>query len=182
MTDAQRIYNFFAGTDTDHAGRTIEDYLGMSNETLELLHDYIQWAFPTREASQCQAPNAPLLSDEAVELVKNDPKALGNYYAMWIRITRFYMETNHWLADTNHNHLRITRIIESSAEFFDIMTADMFANIILNRNRDAGSPVNTKSVDFWLRALDAATARNDNPADDVELNSDGFYVPKQMES
>lgn len=181
MNDAQRIYNFFVGTGTDHAGRTIQDYLEMSNETLELLHDYIQWAFPTRQPSQCQAANAPLLSDEAVELVQNDPKALENYYAMWIRITRFYMETKHWLVDFDHNHLRIIRIIESSAEFFDVMIAQMFANIILNRNRDASSPVNAKSVDFWLCALDAAMARNDDLAGAVDL-VDGYYVPKQSES
>lgn len=178
MSDAQRIYNFFNGTDTDHAGRTIQDYLDMSNETLELIHDYIQWAFPTRQPSQCQAANAPLLSDEAVALVNDDMTAQGNYYSMWIRITRFYMETNHWLVDTDHNHLRITRIIESSAEFFNVRTAEIFAKIILNRNIDAGSPVSAKSMDFWMRALDAAMARNDNPADDIEL-VDGVYVPKK---
>lgn len=182
MTDAQRIYNFFAGTGTDHAGRTIQDYLEMSNETLELLHDYIQWAFPTRNASQCQAPNAPLLSAEAVALVNDDMKAQGNYYSMWVRITRFYVETNHWLVDTDHNHLRITRIIESSAEFFNVRTAEMFARIILDRNKDAGSPVNTKSIDFWLRAIDTAIARCDDPDYDIELDEDGFYVPKQLES
>lgn len=179
MSDAQKIYNFFAGTGTDHAERTIQDYLEMSNETLELLHDYIQWAFPTRQPSQCQEANAPLLSDEAVELVQNDPKALGNYYSMWIRITRFYMETKHWLVDHDHNHLRITRIIESSAEFFDVRTAEMFVNIILNLNRCAGSQINVKSIDFWLRAVDTAIARCDDPDYDIELDEDGFYVPKK---
>lgn len=181
MTDAQRIYDFFAGTGVDHAGRTIEDYLDMSNETLELLHDYIQWAFPTRQASQCEDANAPLLSDEALDLFSYGSIARGNYYSMWVRITRFYMETDHWLADTNHNHKRITRIIESSAEFFNVATAEIFANIIFNRNRDAGSPVNTKSIDFWLRALDAAMARSDKPIATVEVVG-GYCVPKQMES
>jgi len=181
MNDAHRIYGFFAGLSPDHAGRTIHDYLEMSNETLELLHDYIQWAFPTRQPSQCQAANAPLLSDEAVALVNGDMKAQGNYYAMWKRIIKFYMETKHWLVDVNHNHMRITRIIESTAEFFNVETAEMFASIILNRNKDASCPINEKSVAFWLRALDAAMARNDKPDDDVELNDDGYYVPKQQE-
>lgn len=161
MSDAQKIYNFFAGTGTDHAGRTIENYLDMSNESLESIHDYIQWAFPTRQTSQCQAANAPLLSDEAVELVQNDPKAQGNYYSMWTRITRFYMGTKHWLVDHDHNHLRITRIIESSAEMFDVDTAEYFLKIVLRLNMEAGAPVNSKSIDFWLRTLDAAMARND---------------------
>ena len=182
MTDAQKILNFFKGTGTDHAGRTIQDYLEMSNETLELLHDYIQWAFPTRAASQRQAANVPLLSYEAVELVRNDAKAIGNYYAMWRKIIRFYIETKHWLVDANHNHLRITRIIESSAEFFNVKTAETFARTILNLNKYADSPVNEKSVNFWMRAIDTAIARCDDPDYDIELDDDGFYVPKQQES
>ncbi len=178
MNDAQKIYHFFAGTGTDHAGRTIQDYLEMSNEDLEKIHDYIQWAFPTRQPSQCQAANAPLLSDEALALFTYGSVARGNYYNMWRRIINFYMETNHWLVDTDHNHLRITRIIESSAEFFNVETAEMFAKIILNLNKGAGNPVNTKSVNFWMRALDAAMARSDRPIATVELVG-GFYVPKK---
>lgn len=181
MTDAQRIYNFFAGTGTDHAGRTIQDYLEMSNETLELLHDYIQWAFPTRAASQCQAANAPLLSDEAVQLVRNDMKAMSNYYTMFDRMLKFYETTEHWLVDFDHNHLRITRIIHSSGEFFNVETAEYFLRTMLRLNRDAGSPVNTKSVNFWMRAIDTAIARCDDPDYDIEL-VDGFYVPIQQES
>lgn len=161
MSDAQRIYNFFAGTGTDHAGRTIEDYLEMSNETLELLHDYIQWAFPTRQPSQCQAANAPLLSDEAVELVKGDLMAMGNYYAMFAKMMSFYIDSKQWLTEFDHNHLRITRIIESSAEMFDVDTAEYFLKVVLRLNMEAGAPVNSKSIDFWLRTLDAAMARCD---------------------
>lgn len=177
MTDAQRIFNFFSGFDTDHAGRTVHDYHAMSNDDLEKIHDYIQWAFPTRQPSQCQAANAPLLNDEAVELMKNDTRATGNYYRMYIKIVSFYIDNKHWLVEFDHNHLRITRIIESTAEIFDIETAEQFSRIILNCNARAGSPVNNKSVTFWLRALDAMIARNDDPDEDVEL-VDRFYVPK----
>ena len=159
MSDAQRIYNFFAGTGTDHAGRTIQDYLEMSNETLELLHDYIQWAFPTRTASQF-GDNAPLLSDRAVALMQDDRMAMGNYYAMFGRMLKFYEGTEHWLVDHDHNHLRITRIIESSAEIFNTNTALFFLRVMLRLNTDAGRPINEESINFWLRAIDAAMARD----------------------
>lgn len=171
MNDAHRIYGFFVGLSPDHAGRTIQDYLEMPNETLELLHDYIQWAFPTREASQCQAADAPLLSDEAVELVRNDPKAIGNYYAMFAKMMSFYVDSKHWLVEHDHNHLRITRIIESSAEIFGVDTAEYFCRAMLNLNKLAGAPINEKSVDFWLRALDAAMARNDP---EPEVGTDAY--------
>lgn len=171
MNDAHRIYGFFADSSWDHVGRTIQDYLGMDHTTLELLHDYIQWAFPTRTPSQCQAANAPLLDDIAVELIKNDAKALGNYYAMFTKMMSFYVESKHWLVEHNHNHLRITRIIESSAEIFGVDTAEYFCRALLNLNRLAGAPVNEKSVDFWLRALDAAMARNDP---EPEVGTDAY--------
>ncbi len=153
MSDAQKINAFFVGTGTDHAGRTIEDYLGMSNETLEQLHDYIQWAFPTRQASQFNE-HAPILDDSLLMLFAEGSIARWNYYKMWKRIIDFYMETDHWLVDTNHNHLRITRIIESTGEVFGYETAEYFLKIILNRNTGAGSPVSTNSVDFWNEAFE----------------------------
>ncbi len=155
MSDARRIYDFFVGVGTDHAGRTISDYHTMDNTSLELIHDYIQWAFPTREASQCQAANAPLLSDEAVELLQNSQPALDNYYTMLYRMIGFYEQTKHWLVDSDHNHLRITRIIESSAEVLGLGSPQYFLDIILELNKGAGSPINEKSIDFWLRTMDA---------------------------
>lgn len=155
MSDAQRIYNFFTGFDTDHADRTIYDYLLMSDKTLEHIHDYIQWAFPTRQPSQCQAANAPLLNDEAVELMKNDTRAMGNYYAMFARMMSFYVDSKHWLVEHDHNHLRITRIIESSGEIFGVGTAEYFLRTMLRLNTDAGCPINEDSIAFWLRAMDA---------------------------
>lgn len=181
MSDAQRIYDFFVGAGTDHAGRTIQDYLEMSNETLELLHDYIQWAFPTRNVSQCQAPNAPLLSDVVIALLQSSQPALDNYYIMFYRMIAFYRQTTKWLTDFDHNHLRITRIIESSGEVLGLGSAEYFLDIILKLNKDAGSPVCGKSIDFWLRALDAAMARSDKPIANVELVG-AYYVPKQPES
>lgn len=161
MSDAQRIYNFFVGAGTDHAGRTIQDYHDMSDELLESIHDYIQWAFPTRHPSQCQDANAPLLSDEAIALMKGNRKAMGNYYAMFAKMISFYMASKHWLVEYDHNHLRITRIIESSGEIFDIITAEYFLQIMLNLNTNAGSPINAKSIDIWLRTIDAVMALYD---------------------
>ncbi len=160
-SDAQKIYDFFVGTGTDHAGRSIVDYHDMPDETLELIHDYIQWAFPTRQPSQCQAANAPLLSDEAIVLMKDDRKAMGNYYAMFARMMSFYQDNKHWLVEYDHNHLRITRILESSAEVFDVNTSQYFLNVMLRFNKDAGCPINEESIAFWLRTMDAVMARYD---------------------
>ncbi len=161
MSDAQRIFNFFAGTGTDHAGRSIQDYHDMSNDDLEAIHDYIQWAFPTRQPSQCQDPNAPLLSDEAVVLLQSNWTALDNFYSMLDRMITFYEQTPKWLTGFDHNHMRITRIIESSGEILGLESPEYFLNIILKLNKNADSPVNAKSINFWLRTMDAVMALYD---------------------
>lgn len=160
MNDAYKIYGFFAGHITDHAGRTIQDYHNMPNQTLELLHDYIQWAFPTRKASQF-GDHAPLLSDEAVALIKDDRKAMENYYAMFARMMSFYVDSKHWLVEHDHNHLRITRIIESSGEIFGVGIAEYFLKTMLRLNTDAGCPINEDSIAFWLRTADAVMVHYD---------------------
>lgn len=167
MDDIQKIYNFFSGTGTDHAGRTISDYHTMDNTSLELIHDYIQWAFPTRNASQCQASNAPLLSDKAVELLQNSQIAWDNYCMMFYRMIAFYRQAPKWLTDFDHNHLRITRIIESSGEILGLSSSEHFLNVILKLNKDAGSPVNAKSIDFWLRTMDAVIALYDSKPEEA---------------
>ncbi len=153
MSDAQKIYDFFVGTGTDHAGRTIKDYCEMPHESLELIHDYIQWAFPTRQPSQCQEANAPLLSDVVIALLQSNRTALGNYYTMFYRMIEFYRQTPQWLTDFDHNHLRITRIIESSGEILGLGSPEYFLDIILELNKNAGSPINAKSIGFWNIAL-----------------------------
>lgn len=163
MNDAYKIYGFFAGHITDHAGRTIEDYCGMPHESLELIHDYIQWAFPTRKSSQF-GDHAPLLSDEAIKLLRNSAIALDNYYTMFYRMIAFYQQTPHWLTDSNHNHLRITRIIESSGEVLGLGSPEYFLNIILGLNKGV---INIKSIDFWLRAMDVVMALYDSKAEEV---------------
>ncbi len=160
MSDAQKIFEFFAGTGTDHADRTIQDYLTMDNTSLELIHDYIQWAFPTRKASQF-GDHAPLLSDEAVVLLQSDRTALDNFYLMLYRMIAFYREAPQWLTDFDHNHMRITRIIHSSAEVLGLGSPQYFLDIILELNKDAGSPVSGKSIDFWTQAMVDAQAKFD---------------------
>jgi hypothetical protein len=106
------IHAFLIGEGRDARGRTVHDVLGMSDADLEHHHDYIQWLFPvpTRSAA---VPGPPLLSPDEIATIQPDPRACAAVERAAQRMTRFYPGNDHWLVAYDHNHLRITRIIQS---------------------------------------------------------------------
>ena len=119
------LLDFLKGEGEDFYGRTIAFILGHKGNSmwLEGTHDYIQWLFPLREASNA-APSVPL-NDEMVNLIKNDPVTKGYLMESFLMMLDFYgfelqesgvvvyndPSKNHWSTPFNHNFLRITRII-----------------------------------------------------------------------
>ena len=91
---------------------------------LEDTHDYIQWLFPTPEMSAYN-PLAPILSQEVAEYFRGEPFFLINFRGAQKVMMDFYgfnekfeftglrRDLSHWLISSNHNHLRISRIIRS---------------------------------------------------------------------
>src|SRR5437868_4959435 len=124
------IVAFFSGAH-DVAGRTLTDVLAWDDERLEAVHDYIQWVFPTRRPSGVN-PFAPLITDATVRAFEQDAtlrerlrdgldRMLSFYGLAWsgrrivIDASRFPVRSLVWLQPGNHNHLRLTRIVESLA-------------------------------------------------------------------
>jgi hypothetical protein len=130
-----RIVAFYAGGPDDQ-GRTLEQILGWSDHFLEVTHDYIQWVFPTRSMSAVN-PSAPLVTGETIAAfaARLDLRArlarslnrMESFYGLQrgtappgeVRIEidalRFTERAGDWLRPHNHNHLRLTRIMESLA-------------------------------------------------------------------
>jgi hypothetical protein len=127
------IVSFYSGG-RDDRGRTLEQIRGWSDDRLEAVHDYIQWMFPTIRPSAVN-PSAPLVSRTTIQAFEADP-ALGErlrgsldrmlvFYGLRrgvdavgsVRIdideARFGACAANWLHRGNHNHLRLTRMMES---------------------------------------------------------------------
>ncbi len=129
---ADRVVGFYSGG-LDDRGRTLQEIWTWSDEELEQVHDYIQWVFPTPQPSGVN-PSAPLVTPETTRAFHERPelrRALGHsldrmlaFYgfrrgamADLLRIEtapeRFPERAPHWLWPGNHNHLRLTRILQS---------------------------------------------------------------------
>ena len=132
---SDRVVGFYRGG-RDEAGRTLSNILSWDDDRLEAVHDYIQWVFPTRRPSGVNAA-APLVTQSTVEAFASDPALRGGLRRALDRLLAFYglrrldagdagrieidparFETRRrvWLHPGNHNHLRLTRIMQSLSE------------------------------------------------------------------
>ena len=146
------VRNWLNGLDEHPRGVLIEDVHKMGFDDFEAAHDLIQWMFPTMDASACQ-PHSPVLSWEDVQAIRADKvahralKANRQYYA------QFLSEMGHvWLRQRDHNHLRITRAIQSLSLLVEPLYAQEFLSMVAVYNRAKGWPVNITSTDFWNAA------------------------------
>jgi hypothetical protein len=127
------LLNFYQGTGQDHQGRAPATIWHWSDDDLEQVHDYIQWLFPLRERSAFNS-NAPLLDDATIQQFRDRPELQANLRRSFLRMLKFYgleltdtapptirpsksfpSRSANWLNPGNHNHLRITRILEIPA-------------------------------------------------------------------
>lgn len=164
------VVAFYSGG-VDSERRTIAEVLEWDDDRLEAVHDYIQWVFPTRQPSGVN-PFAPLISDDTVRTFASDAAlrerlrgALRRMLAFYglitrgsrieIDDTRFPARARVWLHPGNHNHLRLTRIMDSLATLGLREEALALQRCLLEGV--AGGPgagrVSPRTLEFWRSAL-----------------------------
>lgn len=148
------IHAFLAGSG-DGAGRSRDAVLAFDDARIEAVHDFIQWCFPSRQASRA-VPGAPVLTSDEARAIRADPNARDGLRAALARMRRFYGDTDRWLAAHDHNHLRITRILAAVRDLLGADEARDFHAFVTARNAAAGAPINPDSLRFW-----SAAARGD---------------------
>jgi Opioid growth factor receptor (OGFr) conserved region len=148
------LHAYLAGTGRDGRHRGIEEVLAFPDEKLEQVHDYIQWLFPlpTRSAAQ---PSSPVLTPDEIAAIRADEKAQANLRHAAERMLAFYDATQWWLARSDHNHLRITRILQSLRLLVGDAAAQSFYDAILARHEAAGSPIDPYNLRYWAAAMEA---------------------------
>ena len=164
------ILSFYSGG-ADDAGRTLAGILAWDDDRLEAVHDYIQWVFPTRQPSGFN-PFAPLITEVTVRTFEHDAtlrdrlrqaldRMLAFYGLAWsgsriaIDDSRFPARSRVWLRPGNHNHLRLTRILESLATLGLIAEAQALQRCLLEDigTGPGATAVSPRTADFWRRAV-----------------------------
>jgi hypothetical protein len=123
------VVQFLTGESADAHGRRITEVLLQNDQWLEREHNYIQWLFPLLDES-AQVHDAPVLSQEDVTLLRASSEAQSNQQAAVERMLQFYTDNTHWLTETDHNHLRITRILKSIRLLQSLEAAEVVYNIL----------------------------------------------------
>lgn len=169
-----RILAFYSGAGPDSRGRLLREIQNWSDDKLERTHDYIQWLFPLDEPSGFNV-EAPVLDANTIHEFGSRIELRRNFRVSFLRMLSFYgMELLHshppkvvraasfaersrnWITPSNHNHLRITRILKSlkllgleaeSAAFFESLV-----EIHREEGAKADPGISEESFGFWESA------------------------------
>lgn len=102
------LTDFYKGKTTDHAGRMLSDYWRFDDAQLEREHGYIQWMFPLPVGSKYNKEAPILMPGDIAEFRTCEARFSTSLHNMM----GFYSRTNAWKNYSDHNHLRITRILK----------------------------------------------------------------------
>jgi len=167
MVDA--VVAFYSGG-RDADGRTLDQILAWDDERLEAVHDYVQWVFPTRQPSGVN-PFAPLVTDGTVRAFADDNLLRDRLRAALDRMLAFYglrrdgsrieiddarfpVRSRVWLHAGNHNHLRLTRIMDSLATLGLVDDARALQRCLLEDvGRTAGGRITPRTLAFWREVV-----------------------------
>lgn len=122
---AQQLLAFYGEEDGIASnGYSREQLLAWSDEDWEQEHDFIQWLFPLKDASNYN-PDAPVLSESAILWFRSDPllqQRLRQSFQRWLGFCGLGYVENHVVQMKprpevwdwpNHNWLRVTRVLKS---------------------------------------------------------------------
>lgn len=152
---------------------------------LEKSHNYIQWLFPTYEASRVNPEAVPLRAHEAKH-IQEDPETRERFLTSFDMMLDFYgfrladeetgklEKASNWesrfsnLIRSTHNHARITRILKSLGVLGEGRFQAPFVIALLHEVFETKQlfGISPSTIQYWLRSI----------SDDFERN----YVYKQF--
>jgi len=146
---------YMIGVGTDAAGRTQDQVVGKDDSWLERTHDYVQWLLPTRRRS-LHEPGAPRLTDADVKAFASRRDMRERFSFVVDRYERFLQLDRmapFWLRNKDHNHLRMTRMLESMRDLgMHERAGRTLGKIMAVVNANPGR-VEPQAVEFWKKAV-----------------------------
>jgi len=175
MTD---IIQWYKNNIPDDQGRYLSDIMKKDDDWLESTHDYIQLLFPNKEPSMFN-PNAPLLTNSVIEEFNTDNVLKLKVQRSFERMMKFYKidvdsyndflyNRNNcilqegkfllpWWVESKHNHLRLTRILNTLNAFDMKYELHYLYNILMQIHEHCWhwhekSWFSTETLEYWQKA------------------------------
>lgn len=146
-----RLVAFLEGSGTDSQGRRLSDVWQFDDDEIDHTHDFIQWMFPLRDASGSNL-TAPTLLASDIEAIQSSMQCRQNLEKSSAWVIAFFQRTEEIFQYTNHNHLRVTRIIKSLRLLHSDQMADQFKQDVLAIIQKRQARINPVTVAFWLES------------------------------
>ncbi len=139
---------FLTNEEKDFKGRFLEEIWNFSDQEIESTHDFIQIVFPLNKASRSVFHGHYLDSANLIKNIKQNTKIKENIIKSSEWFLSFLKRNNYWNRKHNHNHLRITRVIESLRLLVSDKEANKFYQSVLELV-ESNNVINKITLDFW---------------------------------
>ena len=146
---ASQLVAFLEGLGTDSRSRRLVDIWRFDDDEIDTTHDFIQWMFPLSEASGSNF-NAPVLLASEIDEIRSSMLCQQNLADSAAWMLSFFKRTELIFQYTNHNHLRVSRIIKSLRLLHSDQAADQFKDELLALIETRRARINPVTVAFWL--------------------------------
>jgi Opioid growth factor receptor (OGFr) conserved region len=167
------IIAFYRGDGRDHRGRSLTNLQEQSQSDLESVHDYIQWLFPLDEPSSA-SEEAPILtgddilafrhSHELRERLERSLQTMLTFYGLdnpgsispstVVRGPTFPVRATAWISTSNHNFLRLTRILRSLAILGCREQSRALLACLTEIYTEFGHVIGEGTLQYWRNAVD----------------------------
>ena len=134
----------------DFKGRTLEQIWRYSDKQIEQIHDFIQMMFPLNRPSTSIFHGHYLDDDTTIERIQANKSIKQNIIKSSQWFLSFLKRNEFWKNQYNHNHLRITRIIECLRLIVSDEEANKFYKSILELSVDG--KINKITLKYWQNA------------------------------
>ncbi len=151
----RKLVEFYTRGGKDIQGRRLWEIMVWSNSYLEMVHDYIQWVFPTKTKSQFN-PEAPVLDDETIAVLIASPVFHANFEKSIKRMNSFWFRGNvDWMQPGDHNLLRMSRFMESCRLLGHRDSAiDLFERMEYISTQKHGKFISEENLKYWRKACE----------------------------
>ncbi len=137
----------------NRAQMQVQDVLDASVSKIEEVHNWVQWAFPLPEPSRAVI-NTPTASVKELMAQGSDPVLSPQIDLLFQKYMWFLGETSDWKSRSDHNWLRITRIIRCQFLRGKIEDAQKLYSYALKECAHLqGNPAFERATNHWNAAV-----------------------------